>query len=162
MIKRCYDINNQHYPRYGGVGVTVDVRWFSFENYLEDLSQIDGYNPVLYHMGLLSLDKDIKQLYLPKSERVYSKDTCVFIDKKTNDEFRSHCFPIYSIDEYNNTIKYGSIVECGNKAHVTASNIIACLTGKKESHRGFKYMKAAMRKVPEIPKAVTIKAMTRS
>lgn len=38
MKQRCYDRNNQSYPRYGGRGITVCDRWKnSFENFLEDM-----------------------------------------------------------------------------------------------------------------------------
>jgi len=38
MMKRCYDINDKHYPDYGGRGIKVCKRWrISFENFYSDM-----------------------------------------------------------------------------------------------------------------------------
>lgn len=37
MIARCTAPNDRQYPDYGGRGITVDPRWFSFVNFLVDM-----------------------------------------------------------------------------------------------------------------------------
>ncbi len=37
MIARCTRPATQHYPRYGGSGITVCERWMKFENFLADM-----------------------------------------------------------------------------------------------------------------------------
>lgn len=38
MKKRCTNVNNVEYPRYGGSGITVCARWLtSFKHFLEDM-----------------------------------------------------------------------------------------------------------------------------
>lgn len=37
MKDRCFNSNNKYYKYYGGRGITVCERWFSFENFYEDM-----------------------------------------------------------------------------------------------------------------------------
>lgn len=84
MINRCYNINDNNYQRYGAEGVTVCKKWLCFEYFLEDLPYIDGYNEWLNNPGAYALDKDYKQMHLPKSEKTYSLETCCFLPYAEN------------------------------------------------------------------------------
>jgi hypothetical protein len=88
MVRRCYDTEHVGYHNYGGAGITVCNRWLRFDNFLEDLSSIEGYDKEGFESGDLHLDKDIKQQHLPKEERTYSLETCMFVSKKDNDQVR--------------------------------------------------------------------------
>lgn len=37
--KRCYTVNNDHYPFYGAKGVKMCLRWAKFENFLADMGE---------------------------------------------------------------------------------------------------------------------------
>lgn len=37
MIQRCTNPNKARYPDYGGRGIKVCARWFSFQNFLADM-----------------------------------------------------------------------------------------------------------------------------
>lgn len=37
MIERCHDPKHDAYPHYGGRGIRVCARWFSFSNFLADM-----------------------------------------------------------------------------------------------------------------------------
>ena len=87
MLKRCYDVTRHDYYRYGGKGVTVDTRWNSFRLFLQDIVLLDGYTEILFNESKIQLDKDKKQFHLPHSERVYSKDTCVWLSPTENSKF---------------------------------------------------------------------------
>ena len=87
MICRCYDSIRHDYYRYGGKGVTVEPRWHSFENFLHDIRLLEGYDETLFLASKIQLDKDKKQFHLPHGERVYSKDTCVWLSPKENSKF---------------------------------------------------------------------------
>lgn len=91
MISRCYNPNAKDYKRYGGIGVKVDPRWLCFENYLHDFYEL----PVIGHpipdsyRVEYQVDKDYLQMNIPKSERVYSKDTCIWATINDNINYRT-------------------------------------------------------------------------
>lgn len=39
MLQRCNNLNNSHYPDYGGRGITVCDRWLKFEDFFEDMGK---------------------------------------------------------------------------------------------------------------------------
>ena len=84
MMHRCYNKKSTMYEYYGGSGVTVDPRWHSFENFLHDFKQMKNYDLWKAHPGEYHLDKDKLQMYIPKNQKVYSKDTCSIISAEEN------------------------------------------------------------------------------
>lgn len=104
IISRCYNPSHSSYPSYGAAGITVCERWLRFDFFLQDIPHVEGYQKELVDSSLLHLDKDIKQQHLPKSERVYSLETCMFVSKKDNDSYRvqneslRHSFTAISAD----------------------------------------------------------------
>lgn len=78
MIDRCYNSNHKSYMWYGGDGVTVCNRWLTFENYVDDLCEIEGFNEVDIKCGELELDKD------KKGGKIYSKYNCVWLHRDDN------------------------------------------------------------------------------
>ena len=89
MMKRNYDITDPYYKFYGGIGVIVDPRWHSFENFLRDLQTLPGYSDFKhsYKGNSYQLDKDMLQANVPMNQRVYSKDTCMLIPTNENVRF---------------------------------------------------------------------------
>lgn len=84
MLSRCYNINDKRYGCYGAIGVTVDPRWFNYNQYRNDVKNMKCYdlfakNPELYH-----LDKDSLQFNIPHEYRVYSPNTCLWINASDN------------------------------------------------------------------------------
>ena len=74
MLKRCYGKYKTCYE-----DCSVDKRWHSFKNFLNSLSELEGYE--LWERGEdVHLDKDIKG----KGTRIYSKDTCMFVPASVN------------------------------------------------------------------------------
>jgi hypothetical protein len=39
MMKRCFNANDEHWPDYGGRGITVCERWRDFVNFLADMGE---------------------------------------------------------------------------------------------------------------------------
>ena len=76
MIYRCYKKDDPNYPRYGELGIIVDERWHNFSNFLEDATNLPGFNRDDIVYNRLQLDKDILQKDIFKYNKIYSKDTC--------------------------------------------------------------------------------------
>lgn len=84
IIERCYNTKRQDYTTYGLLGVTVCDRWKCFSNFLTDMPSIEGYDKYRFMNNELDLDKDIKQKNIPISQKIYSPETCMFVDKHIN------------------------------------------------------------------------------
>lgn len=76
MLKRCYDHNDKR--GYFGTGVMVDPRWHSFENFVNDLPKLSGFDSWKNKEGY-DLDKDFRG-----DGKTYSRETCCFIPRATN------------------------------------------------------------------------------
>ena len=84
MLNRCYNPTDRDYPLYGGIGITVDHTWFDFGIFFEDVKTIPFYNKKIIYPDIYQLDKDYLQRNIPKSQRVYSKYTCIWLSKYDN------------------------------------------------------------------------------
>lgn len=84
MINRCYNKLDYDYHLYGGIGITVEESWFNFTTFLNDVKLLPGYENKLKYPTIYQLDKDYLQLDIPKSQRIYSKNTCMWISKHDN------------------------------------------------------------------------------
>lgn len=84
MMNRCYNIADKDYPQYGGIGIRVDSRWFNFTVFREDIKYIPGYENKLMYPKQYELDKDYLQYNIPKSQRIYSPSTCIWILNSNN------------------------------------------------------------------------------
>ena len=93
MLSRCYNELDPAYQFYGAVGVSVDPSWLNFSTFIEDIKYLDGYDQMINNPKQYAMDKDLKQLQIPKNQRVYSKDTCTFITKSDNSKIR--CYEEY-------------------------------------------------------------------
>lgn len=109
MICRCYDTSRQDYNNYGGIGITVDPRWHCFEYFIYDCQFLLNYDKFIQEPNNYQLDKDYLQQNIPKEQRVYSKDTCVFLNKYDN----SNLMAIETKHKHNN--KYFGVHEEQNK-----------------------------------------------
>ena len=84
MINRCYNPIDNDYPMYGGMGIKVDPRWFNFTLFREDVKFLPGYENKLIDPTHYELDKDYLQYNIPKSQRIYSPSTCIWISSFNN------------------------------------------------------------------------------
>jgi len=84
MISRCYNINDSAYYRYGAIGVTVDNKWLCFENFANDVQDIQNWDEKIKFPNEYELDKDLLQQNIPLNRRIYSKNTCIWINKYLN------------------------------------------------------------------------------
>lgn len=82
MLARCYDPDNHRYNAYGAKGVRVCDRWLRFDYFLEDIVNLPGYQEMINNPNRkYQLDKDILQQNVPTNQKVYSPETCMFVQK---------------------------------------------------------------------------------
>lgn len=84
MRARCESPSHPYYKWYGGCGCRIDERWSIFEQFLQDIDKVDGFNLQDFLSGSLTLDKDKKC----PGNKLYSLDTCVFISKSENNKYK--------------------------------------------------------------------------
>ena len=106
MISRCYNPLDKNYIRYGAIGIKVSKEWLVFANYYNDMSLIPGYRFKQQNQYQYHLDKDYLQQDLSDNQTIYSKDTCVWIDKSINSKLANS--KIFT-DELPYIDKYGNL-----------------------------------------------------
>lgn len=68
MKNRCNNPNHTGYARYGGRGITYDLRWEKFENFIEDMGE---------------MPKPRMELDRANNDGNYCKENCRWADKET-------------------------------------------------------------------------------
>ena len=119
MIHRCNNPNDPSYSFYGALGVTVCERWYCFKNYYEDMPYIPGRQNYLSDPDNYQLDKDVLQQGIPKSQQVYSPETCMFIPVNINAAHTSRSGTnsisgYYGVSEYHSTGNYITKINYNN------------------------------------------------
>jgi len=90
MIRRCTIESSDKYKNYGKIGITIDPYWLeSSDNFYNDMPLIENYNKWERFPNLYQLDKDYKQFYKPKNERIYSRASCIFLHRYDNINLRT-------------------------------------------------------------------------
>lgn len=80
MMNRCYNhLFQKENPTYKDC--LVDERWHNFQNFAEDINNIDFWNEVDKYNKPYQLDKDILNI---GNKKIYSKNTVLFIPQKLN------------------------------------------------------------------------------
>lgn len=86
MMRRCYEVTNQHYHLYGAKGKLVEDRWHTFQNFFEDMGECPENH---------SLDRINNDLG-------YSKDNCRWANYETQNNNRG---------DYNHNITLNGITK---------------------------------------------------
>ena len=73
MVRRCHDVRDSAYARYGGIGLTVEENWHMFENFMDDMFATYEEN--------LQIDRI-------DNAKGYSKDNCRWVSCKQNNNNR--------------------------------------------------------------------------
>ena len=127
MIKRCYCGNS----------VTVSDRWKCFKNFYNDVQHIPNYDRNALLAGELQLDKDL----LSKDTKVYSKETCCWLNKDLN-SYLGYAKQIKPIRAINKTLGIDIITyqrEVAKLYDLTLANINRCLYNKQKTHKGWTF-----------------------
>lgn len=155
MLNRCYNKNDKSYKFYGGKGIVVCDRWYSFENYVEDCLTLKGYDEEKVKSGELHLDKDL----INRDALIYSPETCCWIMKKENMKekilrvYKRKFIAIRISDGY--TEEYNSINEfCDKWGSKYRQGVSECLSGKRETTHGWGFQEEGLKNIKH--KAVKI------
>lgn len=136
MINRCYNPNNKRAKAYANV--TVDERWLVFKNFYEDAPQIEGFNLDAFIAGELVLDKDFKQRQ--SKYKVYSKNTCVWMDKHSNNLIQDgQQKPFVAISPNGNIYHEFNIADFARRHNLNRKNISAVLHGRGNSVKKWRF-----------------------
>ena len=137
MIRRCYCKKHIRYNNYKNTEVCE--RWKCFEYFLQDIPKIDGFDKDKFNKHLLQLDKDFKQK--GKINKIYSVDTCIWLDKKVNNSYQpNHCKAFKMIDENKKEKIYYSQNKCAKENNLQVPLINFCLKGKRKTHKGCQFI----------------------
>jgi hypothetical protein len=132
MIRRCENPAHKEYYAYGNRGVRIDTRWKDFDTFVADCKCIPQYDKFLNDPYNYQLDKDYLQLNLPKDQRVYSKNTCIFLSNRDNTNLRAIEYamnhdlttPYYGVTKIKNKYLMG-ITSDGYKITIYFDDVIA-------------------------------------
>jgi hypothetical protein len=140
MLERCYNKENKSYHAYGEKGVHVCERWHCFENFLNDIKNISGYDEELFNDGKLHLDKDKNQIN--SDAKVYSLETCEFLSFEENMKYTNHDnqkILCYGLSPSGEIFEIFGLTEFANSNSLQKTHISACIKGKSKSHKGWKF-----------------------
>jgi hypothetical protein len=137
MLGRCYNLGDIGYSNYGGRGVTVDSRWLSFWNFYQDAQNLAGWDESLFMGGALQLDKD--KLQQDSSMKSYSCQTCLWLGRSENAGFTRSMYAktILATSPLGDEYTFNNINSFAKEHNLTAPNVICCLKGRAEKHKGW-------------------------
>ena len=100
MMSRCYNNNSPNYKSYGAKGVTVAPEWHDLNAFKNDIINIPGWLYKFNDPANYELDKDVFQYLKPYSQKVYSKNTCIWLHHKLNKYIKTNPINIFNNSIY--------------------------------------------------------------
>lgn len=146
MLDRCYNECSNAYSRYGGKGVKVHKRWHSFENFMHDVVNLNGYDESLLGTGELHLDKDKKQQMIRCEDKIYSDTTCEWISATENSRYavrsrlENNQVVFRATDPLGNEYTSTSQVKFAKEHNLSENAINKCLRGRMKLHKGWSFV----------------------
>ena len=130
MISRCYNYNDPSFHKYGGKGVYVSDDWLFFDRFKEDVKTLLNYDLKEKNPNDYQLDKDFL------GEKYYSKETCVWLNKKENGTLHSKNI-LYTISNGDETITTDNIEGTAKKFNIEPTNLNRVCNGKRKTAGGW-------------------------
>ena len=138
MLRRCYNTKYQESCK-SYIECTVDPRWHNFQNFCEDIQYLEGYEDWKENNRRFAyaLDKDIKI----EGNKVYSKDTCMFVTTKENALAATLTGKTYEATN----IKTGERIvfynqkEFARKHDLNRAGIWGCIVGRFKQYKGWTF-----------------------
>ena len=142
MLERCYSEKYQkRQPTY--IGVLVDSRWHSFQNFCDDIEQLAGYHEWKDGKTPMEIDKDILCKRKQITPKIYSKDTCMFVTVNENNDSEYRVPRLSGLTYLAHRISDGYEEEFINqrkfaeKWDLSNPKICKCVKGEQRTHRGW-------------------------
>lgn len=136
MMYRCYNKKCKDYKYYGQVGVVVEERWHTFNNFVEDVDKITGFDLNLFLLGKLELDKDT----LKENNKVYCLEFCSFVEHSKNNKYKpNQQKTVIAISPDNIQYEFVNQSEFARLHGLRQSTISDCLSGIVKRHKGWKF-----------------------
>lgn len=136
MMQRCYNKENPFYINYGLKGVHVHKNWHSFENFIETVDSVEGFDINELLDGNISLDKDS----FSTNNKLYSVETCRFISKNENNSIKpNQQTEIVGISPEGSVYQFRNQSWFAKEHKLRQSSISECLTGRLKTHRKWKF-----------------------
>ena len=136
MMQRCYNEKHPSYKYYGNKGVIVNERWHVFNNFIEDIDKINGFNIDKFLKGEIHLDKDLTIL----GNKEYSLEKCLFVTKEKNNQLKPNQQKQFIAISPEGKIYTSSNQSKFAKEHNLAQNNISmCLKGYQKSHKKWRF-----------------------
>lgn len=127
--RRCYDQTNPRYSLYGGKGIRMCDKWLTFDRFLEDIIYVPGYNEQKLLQGKIFLDKDLS------NAKLYSKDTCSFVDIATSNKCKpNQMLNFIAISPTGKRYVSNNQSEFAREHNLRQTSISDCLRGRLKSH----------------------------
>lgn len=127
MMARCYNTKAQCYIGYGSIGIKVSDEWHCYAKFQNDIKYLYNYKKFTDNPSGYQLDKDYLQQQIPKPNRVYSKETCIFLSNVDNNNL--HALENNLLNINNMSSKYIGVTKSRNNANTYEA--IIRLQGKK-------------------------------
>jgi len=128
LIHKIYNTNYGSYYKYGAKGVKLDERWLHLKNFYEDVIKLPGYQEMLQNPNILyNFDKDILQSDIPINNRIYSKDTCMWVPWYVNNNQSK----IDTMNRNNFASKYRGVTVYTNKNGIASYYVEVYVNGKR-------------------------------
>lgn len=134
MIRRCYVEKDKDFEKYGGRGVYVANRWLTFANFVDDVSQLEGWREKLDDWDSYILDTDMSQ------QQCYGPNTTRWTTWKEQAAHRSNSNQLfYGLSPTNQTYCGTSIKKFAKQHNLDPTGISHCISGKQDSHNGWQF-----------------------
>jgi len=144
MMQRCY--SEKYYtknPRYKNV--TVCERWHNFQNFCEDIQELENYDSWANSTTKkeYDLDKDVLCDKMNIRNKIYSPKTCIFINKTEHVIYSRLTNLVYIAEKTYNGIKYTeeftNQTEFAKRWGLKRSNVNMCIKGKNKTTHGWTF-----------------------
>jgi len=133
MIRRCYEPKDKDYSRYGGRGIYVVNRWLVFDQFLEDVDKLPGWDDKLKDWSGYTLDKDYYK------DGCYGPNSCIWLSHANQGILKQSIQNFYAIDPCGNVEIGHNIKEFADEHGLDPFGISHCISGKQSSHKKWQF-----------------------